>query len=86
MDNEQKMVETGAQVSNFSPLERMIPKYCTTTQVALINNNSIVCSMSYNEPSSSGVLIERVVIDLEHASKLADILKSAVAQARGEKI
>lgn len=86
MKNEQKMNENDSQASNFSHLEKMIPKYCTTTQVALVNNNSVVLSMSYSESPNSSVLIERVVIDLEHASNLANILASAVAQVKGEKI
>lgn len=72
-------------------LDKMAPKYCTSMQVALLNNNNIVLTMVYNdaqtdnESTSNAVLIERVVIDLEHAGKLADILQSAVKTGKEEK-
>ncbi len=69
-------------VGAFSSLEKMAPKYCTTIQVSLLNNNNIVLTMIYNEPPTSAVLIERVVIDMDHANSLADILKTAVTQAK----
>lgn len=69
-------------VNAISNLEKMAPKYCTTIQVTLLNNNNVVLTMIYNEPTkttptANAVLIERVVIGLDHASKLAEILQKA---------
>lgn len=78
--NEVQMMDA---VSN---LEKMAPKYCTTTQVTLLNNNNIVLTMLYNEPPlTKAVLLERVVIDFDHASKLAEILQSAVKTGKEQK-
>lgn len=67
---------------NYSSAEKMMPKYCTSVQVGLLNSGNIVLSMIYKEQQQAGVLIERVVIDLEHANNLADVLKSAVTQSK----
>lgn len=66
--------------------EKLTPKYCTSIQVALLNNSNLVLSLSFNEPNQPGFLIERVIIDLEHADNLANVLKTAVAQTQEKKI
>ena len=84
---DEQIVDTTPNTSlNSSSLEKMMPKYCTSIQVALLNNAHIVLSMSYQEAQQPGILIERVIIDLEHASNLADILKSAVNETKENKI
>lgn len=74
-------------MSTMSNLEKMAPKYCTATQVTLLNNNNVVLTMIYNETPSgespaNAVLIERVVIDLDHACKLAEILQTAIKTSK----
>jgi hypothetical protein len=86
MADEQIINETANPALNTSSLEKMLPKYCTSVQVALLNNAHIVLSMSYQEAPQPGILIERVIIDLEHANNLADILKSAVNETKENKL
>ena len=63
-------------------LEKMTPKYCNAGQVALLNQRNLVLSLSFNEPNQPTLLIERVMIDLEHADNLANVLKAAVTEAQ----
>lgn len=78
-----QILNTTANTSlNASSVDKMLPKYCTSVQVALLNNAHIVLSMSYQDGQQPGILIERVIIDLEHASNLADVLKSAVNETK----
>lgn len=79
-ENDQK----SSTIQSPSP-EKIIPKYCTSIQVGLLNNTNIVLSLLFNEPNQPGVLIERVVIDLEHADNLANVLKTAVTEAQEKK-
>ncbi len=86
MADEQIINEANNPPLNSASLEKMMPKYCTSIQVALLNSANIVLSMIYSEPQQPGILIERVIIDLDHASKLADVLKLAVNQTKENKI
>lgn len=78
--------EHPSTTTQSSTMEKMIPKYCTAVQVALLNNSNLVLSLSFAEPNQPSVLIERVVIDREHADNLANVLKSAVAEAQEKNI
>lgn len=86
MADEPILNETANTPLSSTSLEKMMPKYCTSIQVALLNSANIVLSMIYSEPNQPGILIERVIIDLDHASNLADVLKSAVNQTKENKI
>lgn len=66
-------------------LEKMTPKYCTSVQVALLNSSNLVLSLSFSEPNQPSILIERVIIDLEHADSLANVLKAAVSEIQEKK-
>lgn len=63
-------------------LERMTPKYCTSIQVGLLSAGNLVLSLIYSEPNQPNLLIERVIIDKDHADNLANVLKTAVAEAQ----
>jgi len=62
-------------------LERVVPKFCTTVNLALMNNKNIVLTMLYGENIHQATLIERVVIDIEHARSLVDTLKRVLEEA-----
>lgn len=86
MADEQVINETASTTLSSTNMEKMMPKYCTSVQVALLNNANIVLSMIYSEPNLPGIIIERVIMDLDHASNLADVLKSAVNETKEKQI
>ena len=49
---------------------RMIQKICTGVNFAVINNNKIIITLTYKEGDSPDVLIERVVVDIDHAKTI----------------
>lgn len=57
----------------------MIPKFCTATNIAVQSNNSIVLTLLYTEDSQVA-LIDRVIIDMEHAKKLHEALGNIFEQ------
>jgi len=72
-------------VMQTSHPEKMTPKYCTSIQVGLLNSGNLVLSLAYSEPNQPSILIERVIIDIEHADNLANVLKTAVAETQQKK-
>ena len=72
---------TGPSLEVTHP-EKRLPKYCTSVQVGLLNSSNLILSLSFHEPDQPGVLIERVIIDLEHADNLANVLKTAVTESQ----
>lgn len=62
----------------------MIPKFCTTINIALLKNKSLILSLVYSEDKMSGALIERVVIDLDHARSLNEALTKLLKEADNE--
>ncbi len=82
-DSERKRQET---INIPIPAEKMIPKFCTTINIALLKNKSLILSLIYNENKENGALIERVVIDLDHAKSLNDALTKLLKDAENEGI
>ncbi len=63
--------------NTYGTIDRMVPKFCTSINIALLNNKNLVFTMAYNEgkePAENGAIIERIVIDLEHAQSLNNVL------------
>lgn len=85
MMQNQRDKETQSAVIPSSQVEKMTPKYCTSVQVGLLNSGNLVLSLIYSEPNQPSALIERVIIDLEHADNLANVLKTAATEAQQQK-
>jgi hypothetical protein len=73
-----------AKVIQSTQPDKLTPKYCTSIQVGLLNSGNLVLSLLYSEPSQPALLIERVIIDIEHADNLANVLKAAVSEAQAK--
>ncbi len=66
-------------------IEKVVPKFCTSVSVTVIQKN-IVMTLAYNEENgSSATLIERVVIDLDHAKALNEILSKVTREIESKK-
>ena len=59
MADEQIINETANPTLNTSSIEKMLPKYCTSVQVTLLNNAQIVLSMSLISGSTTARNINR---------------------------
>ena len=58
-------------------MEKLVPKFCTNINMALLKSKNLVLTMAYSEGqdgNSNSAIIERIVIDLEHAKSLSVIL------------
>ncbi len=67
---EQKKIES---LNAHADMGKIVPKFCTAININLLNNKNLVLTMVYNE-NKEGAVIERIVIDMEHAKSLNDIL------------
>jgi len=61
--------------------EKIIPKFCTTINVGLLKSKNVILTMAYNEGPESVALIDRIVIDLEHAKQLKDALDKLINES-----
>ncbi len=68
----------------FSELPRTVPKYCTSIQVSVLESGNMVLSMVYAEGGEKpmAVLIDRIIIDKEHAAALANLLQEAATNVK----
>lgn len=62
-------------------MDKFAPKFCTITQIGVLNNKNIVLSMLYSEDNKQVSLIEKIVIDVDHAKQLVKILSEAIEKA-----
>lgn len=53
-----------------SSVERAVPKYCTSINIVALSNKSLVLSLFYTDPGQTPALIDRIIIDSEHAKSL----------------
>lgn len=77
--------ECGLPFQATTNLERVVPKFCTGINLSLMGSGNVIFTMTYSEGDSKGVVIERIVIDLEHARSLSVVLADVLSKAMGEK-
>lgn len=74
-DNKNDMQEKKFETVNVvTTQDKIVPRFCTTINVALLKNKNVVLTMAYSEGIDDIALIDRIVIDLEHAKQLKDAL------------
>ncbi len=61
--------------------DKMVPKFCTTINAGLLKSKNVVLTMAYSEGVDNVTLIDRIVIDLEHAKQLRDVLNNLLKEA-----
>lgn len=82
---EDKQNATGEKLRlSLTPIaaEKMIPKFCTAIDIALLRTNNVIISMAYSEGNDNTALIDRIVIDIEHAKSLNDALTKVLKDAK----
>lgn len=61
--------------------DKNIPKFCTSVNFGVLPNNNLILTFTYNEGEKQPhVLIERIIVDVEHAKKISDVLKNVLDQ------
>jgi hypothetical protein len=77
------MKEEKQQTINLAPVapEKLVPKFCTSIMVNLLQNKNIVLTMLYGENAENNSVIERIVIDLNHAKSLKEIIDKVIVEA-----
>jgi hypothetical protein len=61
--------------------DKIVPKFCTTINVGLLKSKNVVLTMAYSEGVDNIALIDRIVIDLEHAKQLKDVLDKLLKES-----
>jgi hypothetical protein len=61
--------------------DKVVPKFCTAINVGLLTSKNVVMTMAYSEGKDSVAVIERIVIDLDHAKQLRDVLTNLLKEA-----
>lgn len=61
--------------------DKIVPKFCTAINIAVLNNKNLVMTLVYSEGNENAALIDRIVIDLEHAKNLGKVLNKIVEDA-----
>ncbi|MFM7621206.1 MAG: DUF3467 domain-containing protein [Alphaproteobacteria bacterium] len=74
-DNKKKQEQVLEEIKIKTTQEKLVPKFCTNITTGLLKNKNIVLTMAYSEGQESTALIERIVIDLEHARQLKEVLE-----------
>jgi len=55
--------------------DKIVPKICTSINFQVTNSNSFVITLTYSEtPDQPQTIIERVMIDHEHAKNVSKVL------------
>ncbi len=67
------------------PPDRAVPKFCTSMNLNRLKNNSIIVSLIFSEEPESAALIERVVIGLDHAKSLHEVLGKLLEDVEKER-
>ncbi|MBP9758235.1 DUF3467 domain-containing protein [Candidatus Dojkabacteria bacterium] len=79
MEKTEKLeIPTENEVSEkpFASAEKIVPKFANRVLFSL-NNDNVIITFVYKE-GEQGFVIDRVVIDKEHASRVVDVLKNLI--------
>ena len=80
-DEDQKNEESNKvmQMNVSTTIDKVIPKFCTNINIGILKNNNLVLTLVYNESENfNSAVIDRVVIDIEHAKSLNLILSKII--------
>jgi len=80
IDTKQDEIKEAIKVQTTQ--EKLVPKFCTNINIGLLKSKNIVLTMAYSESQDNTALIERVVIDLEHAESLNKVLSKVLKEAK----
>jgi hypothetical protein len=79
------MTETGkvgGRSVQSSDSNKIIPKLCTAINFGILKNKNVVMSLAYNQDKNGPLtLIERVVMDIEHAKKVVVALQEIITKS-----
>jgi hypothetical protein len=64
--------------------DKIVPKFCNTINVDLLKSKNVVLTMAYSEGKDNIALIDRVVIDFEHAKSLSNALKQLLEDVNND--
>lgn len=80
-DKKQQQERVLEEIKVKTTQEKMVPKFCTNINVGLLKTKNVILTMAYSEGGDSTALIERIVIDLEHAKSLNEVLTKLLKEA-----
>ena len=81
MVDEKKPVK---KVKALGSSDKIVPKYCSSVNFGVLQHNKqVVMSFTYQDPDQeTPILIERVIVDFDHAEKLAETLTNLIKKVR----
>ena len=72
-------------ISAQASMDKMVPKFCTAVNMGLLNSRNLVMTMIYNEGKENAAIIERIVVDIEHAKSLNKLLTKIIQESENVK-
>lgn len=60
---------------------KMVPKFCTAINISVMNNRNVIMTLLYAEGNDDLALIDRIVIDIDHAKSLHKTLGQMLQEA-----
>lgn len=67
--------------------EKIVPKLCTSVNFALLGNRMVLMTLTYNENNSENhIIIERVVLDIELAKSMSNVLTEFIRSSENGNI
>lgn len=79
MTDENEDNDNGVEITPISASpDAFVPRFCTNISTNKLSDSTLVLSMFYHDEGASPVMIGRVVIDMDHAAQLRDVLDSFV--------
>jgi hypothetical protein len=76
MADKKDIQETGVQIQG-SP-DSLVPKYSTNTLFSISNNKMIISFLFTDNKDVAGVVVQRIVIDLDHAQRIAELIPKII--------
>ncbi|MFH1620931.1 MAG: hypothetical protein ABIB04_02500 [Patescibacteria group bacterium] len=82
----------GSLIHIIADPNKRIPKYCTSVLFAKMKNGQIILTFVENdeaikaESSDHGVIIERILVDEEHARQIVEKLGGLITKAEETKL
>jgi hypothetical protein len=82
-ENKNEITEKKFETVNVATTQdKIVPKFCTNINVGLLKSKNVVLTMSYSEDIDNIALIDRIVIDLDHAKQLKDALDKILNESK----
>ena len=83
------MIETDKKLQPINVIaepDKLTPKFCNSISFALSTNGLVNITLAFNEKGNPPILIERVIIDINHAKDVSRVLNELIEKGGKENV